>query len=62
MITQLDRARLPAHIEGPGVAVVNWRSVGRPKMAARDVMFAHVAASNPDVRFANVDVDRQARA
>jgi hypothetical protein len=29
-------------------------------MAARDVMFAQVAASNPDVRFANVDVDRQA--
>jgi hypothetical protein len=60
MITQLDRATLPAHIEAPGVAVVNWRSVGRPKMVARDEMFAHVAAANPDVRFASIDVDRQA--
>ena len=57
--TELDPTTLPAQIETPGVLVVDWRSLGRPKKLARDRLIGRVAASNPDVRFASIDVDRQ---
>jgi thioredoxin-like negative regulator of GroEL len=60
MSTELDRTSLPEQIEAPGVMVVDWRSVGRPKQPARDQMIHRVAAANPDVRFGSIDVDRQA--